>query len=357
MRHRSLLSFLLTIAAGLALTQAACAQGVRIGTEVVPDKPAGSLRLATYNVLNLFDDLDDPTLSGQFDDWYDQDRVLRAKPESERQAVAENIRRLDADVICLEEIESYDALIAFRDQFLADMGYEYVVSIDVGQERGIENAVMSRFPLSDIKVWPDLDLGGVHPENYGPTGKNWYAGQPITFRRSPLRVTVNVPAERSASGKPYALTLFAVHHKSGRYNDYWRDKESAKIVEFIKQMEAEQPAINVAVLGDFNAQHDENVLQNYFDAGMIDLYGDDKGFPVEPRLTHESDRRIDFILVNRNLANETDFNTRVVLGTPVRAKGADYRNVPAPDGYASDHMPVAVNIETADKPGTPAKPE
>lgn len=344
-------SVLFALASIFAMTPvgSVCAQAARLGTQTVPVKAKGEIRLATYNVLNLFDELDNPALSGKFDDWYDQDRVLRAKPEAERQALADNIHRLDADVLCLQEVESLEALIEFRDKFLSGMGYDHVVSIDVGQERGIENSVLSRFPLSDVKVWPGLDLGGVHPEMYG-NQKNWYAGEPITFRRSPLRVTVNVPADRSVSAEPYQMTLFVVHHKSGYYNGYWRDKESAKIVDFIGELEAADPGINIAVLGDFNAQHDEKVLKNYFEAGMIDLFGQDDGFPVEPRLTHESDRRIDFVLMNRNLAAEAKMDTRLVLGTPVRAKGADYRVVPAPEGYASDHMPVAVDLIAADAP-------
>lgn len=337
------------LAACMAVGGISLADAPRLGTQTVPEKSPGDIRLATYNILNLFDDLDDPTLSGKFDDWYDQDRVIRAKPESERRAVADNIRRLDADVICFEEIESYEALVEFRDAYLADMGYEHVISIDVGQERGIENAVMSRYPLRDAKVWPGLELGGIHPEMYG-NQKNWYAGEPITFRRSPLRVTVEVPAEGGASGAPYELTLFVVHHKSGYHNGYWREREAAKIVEFIRQMEREQPGVNIAVLGDFNAQHDAPELRAYLDAGMIDLFGDDKSYPVEPRLTHESDRRIDFILMNPDLAQEADTTKRLVLGTPVRAKGADYRSVAAPDGYASDHMPVSVDISTQDEP-------
>ncbi len=345
------MSVLCALAAITALMPvgAASAQTARLGTQTVPAKAKGEIRLATYNVLNLFDDRDDPVLRDEFDDWYDKDRVLRAKPETERQALADNIHRLDADVLCLQEVESLEALLEFRDKFLSGMGYDHVVSVDVGQERGIENSVLSRFPLSDVKVWPDLELGGVHPEMYG-NQKNWYAGEPITFRRSPLRVTVDVPADRSASAEPYQVTLFVVHHKSGYYNGYWRDKESAKVVEFIKELEGADPGINIAVLGDFNAQHDEKVLENYFEAGMVDLFGQDDGFPVEPRLTHESDRRIDFVLLNKSLASEARLDTRFVLGTPVRAKGADYRTVPAPAGYASDHMPVAVDIVAADAP-------
>ena len=40
----------------------------RFGLSSPRPRTPGSIRLATYNVLNLFDHADDPTLSGEFDD-------------------------------------------------------------------------------------------------------------------------------------------------------------------------------------------------------------------------------------------------------------------------------------------------
>ena len=340
---------LVTLGAMLTTVCGACGQVIRVGGEQVPEPREGTIRIATYNVLNLFDAHDDPSLTGRHDDCYSYDKTVRAKPQEEQAAVAAAIRRIDADVIGLQEIESFDALIEFRETHLADMGYVHAVSIDVGQERGIEQAVLSRFPIREATVWPNMPLGGVHPEKYG-NDRNWNAGKPIEYRRSPLYVRIEVPASRGgegSGGEPYELDLFVIHHKSGRYNGYWREKEAAKLVEIIKGLQAENPARNIAVLGDFNATPNAKSITTYTDAGMTHVV--DRSSADASTLTHSSGRAIDFILLNEALAREMVAGSAFVLGTPVLEEGKDWRTEPAPPGYASDHMPVCVDITPQDK--------
>lgn len=310
------------------------AEAPRLGRADAPAKQPGAVRLATYNLLNLFDDKDDPSLSGNEDD------MSSVKQESEKKGLSAAIRRLDADILALQEIESYDALIEFREQHLKGLGYDHVVSIDVGAERGIEQAVLSRFPVKEAVVWPVISLHGVHPEKYG-NEPNRYAGQPLDCRRSPLRVTIDVPSKDGSA--PYTLTLFVVHHKSGRYNNYWREAEAAKFVEMIADLEKADPSRNIAILGDFNALEIDASVQTYFSHGMTDVLAPRK---VRDPLTttHESGRAIDFILVNPAFLKEIVPSSAFVLGTPVRPEGADYRTTPAPEGFASDHLPVAVDF-------------
>lgn len=321
-------------------------QSIRVGDTAPHPRREGAIRLATYNVENLFDDRDDPSLTGRFDDWYDKARNERAKPASQQEAVAASIHRADPDVIGMEEVESYDALIEFREKYLSDMGYTYAATIDVGQERGIQQAVLSRFPIRQVSVWPNMPLGGVHPQNYG-NGKNWYAGQPILYRRSPLYVRIEVPEKAAGNDKPYDLDLFVIHHKSGRYNDYWRNKEAARLVEMIQGIERQDPGRNIAVLGDFNASPEDKCVQMYINAGMrhvIDHSSDDP-----KTTTHSSGRSIDFILVNPALAKEIVPDSAFVVGTPVLDEDKDWRTTPPPPGYGSDHMEVAVDITPVDK--------
>ena len=335
---------LIVALAFVSLLPVACAHAgnpdVRLGSEAPHVKADNAIRLATYNLLNLFDDKDDPDLTGRNDD------LPSAKPDWEKKALAEVFKNLDADIVAVQEIESLEALTEFRNEYLQGQGYDHIVSIDVGQERGIENAVLSRFPIVDHKVWPQLPLGGIHPEKYG-SGKNWNAGQPIVFRRSPLRVTVQVPSE-ATNGPAYDLTLFVVHHKSGRHSGYWRDAEAKKVCELINEFEAEHEGANIAVLGDFNATTDDDSFKMYAaDAQLEDIF-DREVCKGKEFLTHETDRTIDFILINKSLDHEIVDGSRFVLGTPFRPQGADYRTTIAPEGYASDHLPVAVDFTPSD---------
>ncbi|RMH13961.1 MAG: hypothetical protein D6695_02525 [Planctomycetota bacterium] len=297
----------------------------------------GTIRIATYNVENLFDDVDDPALSGRFEDIDD------TKPASECQAVAEAVHRIDADVLAVEEIESREALIAFRDEYLSDMGYEHVVSLDAGDERGIEQAVLSRFPIVDHRQWIRRPLGGIHPDKYG-SQENWYAGEEIVFHRSPLMVEVEVPGDVTG-GDAYRLTLIVVHHKSGRYSSYWREAEVRGTLEVIAELMAENPDRNVVILGDFNAQTTDESVKMYLDAGFGDIVGERSG---PEWVTHASGRRIDLILANEQAMREIKPESAFVLGTTAGPEGMDWQEAHLLPGYASDHYPVVVDLTPRD---------
>jgi endonuclease/exonuclease/phosphatase family metal-dependent hydrolase len=329
---------------------------LRAGVTEVPERAPGTLRLATYNVLNLFDDEDDPELTGDNDDMHDRWDGLRAKPEPQLQAVADAIRAIDADVIGLQEIESEQALLWFRDSYLADMGYTHHISKDVEHSRGIEQAVLSRFPIVEYETWPRKPLGARHPSDPSllQRGERDKAGQEIVFRRSPLFTMIEVPAASddpatAESTEPYRLGLLVIHHKSGRQNDYWRQAEANVVVQLARQKLDDHPEMNLAILGDFNAQPDEVSVTTYADQiGMIDTLADrlagDTSF-----ITHASGRAIDFILVNENLNAEVVPGSAFVFATPLRPEEYDWRSTPPPTGYASDHMPVVVDIHIGDR--------
>ncbi len=320
-----------------AQPEAAVPTEYRFGTAVAPAKPAGAFRLMSYNVENLFDDQDDPSLSGA------QEDKDMTKSESHRRAAADAIRRAQPDVIALQEVESLEALLWWRDEFLKDMGYDHVVSLDSGDSRGIENSVLSKYPLKDAQVWPDAPLGGTHPN------KSEFRGQPIEFRRSPLKVTVSVPGEGGAAdAKAYELTLFVVHQKSGRDNGYWREREAAKTVELATELLAKDPNYNIAIVGDMNCEPAQNPFRVYTGAGFVDAFADRvKG--ASKWITHESNRAIDHILLSPGAARELVAETRFILGMPARPAGVDWRTTPPPEGFASDHYPVVVDLHATDK--------
>ena len=307
---------------------------IRFGIAEAPAKAPGSIRLTTYNVENLFDSEDDPAIGGRFDD------ADEAKPEGELAGAAQAIRDVDADILALQEIESEAALLWFRDTYLADLGYEHVASVDVGDARGIECGVLSRFPLRDAQVWIGEELSMVHPEDASDSRVT--PGEPVVFRRSPIRVVADVP---DGAGGTAELVIYNVHHKSGWRNSYWRIAEALRIGEKVAQEIVDGDAM-VAVLGDFNARlTDQGPAEVYTQAGLLDSR-ELAGGPLEGSagMTHESGRAIDHIFVSPALGERLVEGSVFVFGTNARPENDDWRNTPKPEGYASDHYPVSVDL-------------
>lgn len=349
------------------------AKGVRNWgiAEPLPRTP-GTFRLATYNVENLYwpksknakPSADKPAPDAKPEAKTDKDESgTSPKSDSACLAVAAAIKRIDADVLAVQEIESLETLTAFRDKYLSGLGYDHIASIDAGDPRGIECGVLSRFPLSGAKVYLHEKLEGVHPEKLGRDA-NPEAGKPLIMKRSPLQVTVTIPAAKvaellkiqdaaAAGVKDYQLTLFTVHHKSGREFGFLRAAEAKKTAEIANGLLREHPQLNVVILGDCNAQGKEAAIEAYLAAGFTDLFGDRQREDATS-ITHSSGRAIDHIFFNPNAAREIAPGSRFVLGTADRPKGSDWRTTPAPSDWASDHYPVVVDlrpVETA--PSTP----
>lgn len=318
---------------------------IRHGRKDPIAKPAGVVRIATYNIENLFD-AEQPS-----------DEPGRAptppKPEAHRKCIADAIRKIDADIIALQEISSKDALTKFRDEYLKDLGYVHISSIDAGDGRGIEQSVISRFPLKDEVNWPKISTGQVHPEKLGKK-PHPDAGKPLNMARSPLRVTASVPG---ADGKPVDFTFFVVHHKSGPFHSYQREAEAAKVTELAKQYIAENVNANVLILGDFNAKPEEKAVQTYLTSGFTDAFGDVLAPRADPQwISHVSGRVIDHILLSPAAAARLNKDTRFVLGTIQRPENVNWRTTAPPDGYCSDHYPVVIDLSLSSSPA-PAKGE
>jgi len=310
-------------------------------TEATP-RIENTIRVGSYNMLNLFDHSDDPSLQGEFDDFGDN-----PGPTSDARCreLAKVIIELDADILALQEIESKEAISWFNDTYLQGMGYDYVVSEEVGYYRGVEQSLLSRFPVTEVKTWKNADLSKLDRQGGGwtdiPSGTD-----EITFQRSPLFVTVKTPGG-------YELSIFVVHHKAGR-NAWHREFESLQIMEYIKQLQTNDPSKNIAVIGDFNAQPWDRSTRVYFRGGMTDaiahrslnLHWDDTS-PL--RTTHTSGRILDYIVLNPAAIDEYVVDSGFVLGSS--AEEYNWREDPIPAGYASDHCAIAIDMVPRDGAG------
>ncbi|MBX3389423.1 MAG: endonuclease/exonuclease/phosphatase family protein [Phycisphaeraceae bacterium] len=316
---------------------------VRFGEKTARPRTSGQVRIATYNAMNLFDS--DPVTRT-----HNEGDPAPIKPQEEREAIAAGIRAVDADVVAMEEVESLAVLKEFRDKYLQDLGYKYAELVESEDPRGIDNAVLSRFPIVKTEAYNARKIGGKHPARDG-SRPNPLAGEDIKFRRTPLRVDVQIPsaAFNLKGGEDETLTLLVVHHKSGRGSDYWRIAEAKGVVDIVKEIEAANPGALIAVLGDFNGMVTDPNGKIYTDAGLFDVFsGRDSADPRN--ISHESGRRIDLIFLNQNLRKQFVNDSAFIYGMPARPEGADWRTTLPPEGYASDHYPVAIDIDRKGNP-------
>ncbi len=293
-----------------------------------PAKPAGSIRLAFYNVENLFDNKPDGN-----------SKASDEKPKPQKEGLALAIHAVNPDILAMSEVESLDALTEFRDQYLSDLGYNHIASIDAGDGRGIEQSVLSRFPIADAKNWVNAPLEGVHQIADPKSGIK--LGDPLKLHRSPLRVVVTIPAAQSGTGADTPLTLYVMHHKAGREFDYWREAEARFVISKVK--EDLTPTGLLALMGDFNSFARDAAGRIYSAGGLSDCFADRTRDATWA--THESGRPIDHIFASAALAKAVVPNTRIIYGTPVRPPRSDWNTTPAPKGYASDHFPVSVDLK------------
>jgi endonuclease/exonuclease/phosphatase family metal-dependent hydrolase len=330
-------------------------------TEAMP-RIDGTIRVATYNMLNFYDEdgynhmpklnARPGHISWELSDILDSDgKQIPHTSKERRRELARVIKEIDADILLLQEIESKETLATFNDNELDELGcrYEFIASEDVGYYRGVEQSILSRFPIKDIKTWVDADLSKIKR-----TGEGWsqipHNTANIRFQRSPLCVTVTTP-------EGYELTLFSIHLKAGR-NAWHRELESLQIMEYIEAMTKKNPNRNIAVIGDFNAQPWDRSTRVYLRNGMIDalsframnLKWDDTS-PL--RKTHTSGRLIDFIMLNSAAVGELVIDSGFVLGSA--HPEYDWKNDPIPAGYSSDHCAIAVDMVPREGAGGSAK--
>ncbi len=317
------------------------------GQSVANPRIPGAIRIATYNLLNLFDHQDNPDLQGDYDD------MLLAISEERASALAQSIRAIDADIIAVQEIESKEALEWFRDTYLSDAGYDFLESFDVGHYRGIENAVLSRFPITSARIWTGISLDDVPKPGHGWTRVPEAFREGLEFQRSPLRVDIRINDE-------YELTLFSIHHKAGTQNRWHRESEAVKIVEFIQEIEHYAPDRNLVVLGDFNAAPWDKSMRVYREAGLIDTLShriiprwdptEDQKQEANLYKTHSSGHTIDYVLLNSAAIREFVVGSAFVYGTVMPPDGYNWRTDPIPGhGYASDHYPVVIDLTPQDR--------
>ena len=198
---------------------------------------------------------------------------------------AKVIKEVDADVLCINEVESRPVLDNFNGDRLGDL-YPYNILIDCKtDQRGIDVAVYSKHPIGQVRT-------NIFTKDARGRG---------LFSRDCLEVEI-----LTKKGPVYVL---ANHLKSqlGGGGD-GRRKEQAEEVKRILKARYDLRKQRVAVLGDLNDTPESDPLSPLMRMpGLNDVLATSVGPPAGRRWTYRYKNdfnQIDYILVSKTLAKE-----------------------------------------------------
>lgn len=263
-----------------------------------------TLTVASLNVLNLFDDQDDP---------YHGDEKTGTKLRKDLILLAESIRQVDADILVLQEVENRGYLELFNRALLADLGYQHVVLTEGNDRRGIDVAILSRLPVGPVISYRHLRFPDTN-------------GKEMSFSRDLLHAHI-MPDK----GPP--LHVLAVHFKSqygGKKADAIRTGEAQAVRGVLDDILKSDPQAHILLCGDFNDTIDSVPLQTILGGGKTEMTSFFSDVPEKERVTYNKEpyrSMIDFIFASPAMAKLYEKGSYEILpGGPART-GSDHNAV------------------------------
>ncbi|OAM88005.1 endonuclease/exonuclease/phosphatase family protein [Termitidicoccus mucosus] len=287
---------------------------------------AGTLTVATYNVKNYT--LESRMADGEYKKEY-------PKPESEKDALRAVIKAIGADVLALQEMGPQPFLDELQRDLRSDgVDYPYGIVLDA-QDADRHLAVLSKRPFVSVGRHTDLSFSYFDEQDF--------------VKRGLLEVRVPAGAIGAPPADDEVVTIFVVHLKS-RYTDRPDDPESAirrtseaeAVRDRVLKVFPDRAKARFLLVGDCNdtrANRPLRALSRRGDTLIADILpaGDTRG-EVWTLFWAKQDTysRFDHILVSPGLRDA------VVGGAAWIYDGPQVMQ-------ASDHRPVVVRLEIADK--------
>jgi endonuclease/exonuclease/phosphatase family metal-dependent hydrolase len=277
--------------------------------DITVDPPV-TLSVATWNVKNFFDENDDPA--------HQDDLPTAAEVKAKIKALGAALRQLKADVLALQEVENRQLLDRLVSEELSSLQYKHVRLLEGNDVRGIDVALLSRYPVPKAISHVKDVFKGVPPDtqNYG-------------FSRDCLEATIEPAAGRR-------LILLINHLRASDGTNYQesvarREAQAQRVREIADATLAAHPDANLAVVGDLNDTPDSKTIQLLRDGApaLRDLL---TLVPADQRYTHAKKSQLDYILAAPGLDSD------LIQGS-VRA---DHATV---FGDTSDHFPVLARFK------------
>lgn len=332
---------------------------------IVTGKVTREVSIMTFNVENLFDNIDDPGKDDatylplaakqnevhvaacneiEVESWRDKCLHLDwndATIEHKLGVVAKTIKQVDAgrgpDIIAFQEIENAAILDRLSLEFLAELDYGPAILVEGQDNRGIDVAFLSRLPITEPPTLHPLAIDG-YEDRIGDT-------------RGVLQATFMLP-----DGK--LLTGFAVHFPAPFHPTAMREAAYRHLNKLRDALPADH---NVFAAGDFNTtgseDSDQAMLERFVrqhwqvahdhcrDCPGTQYYARDDAWsfldmvlyaPARSEKTTWSIRADSVRIANQNPGQVQE------PGIPLRYNAAERIGV-------SDHWPLLVSIESTAK--------
>ena len=274
--------------------------------EETPLPPGRHFTLATFNVLNLFDDKDDP---------YHDDETTPAKPDRELRRIATLVQNMNVDILALQEVENRGILERFIATHLQDLGYRHVVLYEGNDRRGIDVCLVSRFPIGFVTSHRHLRF----PDHQGMVRR---------FQRDLLVVQL-----QPANTEPFEI--WVVHlksHRGGSKSASIRLAEANQIRDLLDDRFANDPQSRILVCGDFNDTFESATLQTILKSRTGPLVSALDHIPQVNRITYNRApyrQMIDFILWSPAMARDYLANSYKIHYGTTETNGSDHNPVVA----------------------------
>ena len=269
-----------------------------------PSRPPGAWTLASYNAHNLFDTVGEPR--------NERRRSTENELRNKLTRLGRALHVLDADVVGLMEVETIGVLQRLNQDALSDLGYREAILLEGNDpERGIDLALLSRFPVSQV-------VSHAQETWIGPDGV-----ERRLFSRDCLECHVSLPGGDT-------LVVLVNHFKSKRGGEVGtealRMAQAARVRAIADDLWAKFPL--VAIVGDLNDIPGSNALHPLLSGDYSDLAAWDVPEANCYSFVHQGQpERIDYLLASPGLAR------RFIPGSVLMPHDVWARR-------ASDHTPL-----------------
>ena len=329
------------------------------------EAPKQSVSIMTFNVQNLFDNVDDPDKDDKaylpieakqsdahiaecntipVESWRDECLNLDwsdAAIEHKLTALADTIKQVNdgrgADIIAVQEVENIAILERLRSEYLANSGYLPAILLEGTDSRGIDVGFLSRLPLAGPAVLHPLILDEF-PDRAGDT-------------RGVLEATFELP-----DGS--LLTGYSVHFPAPFHPTEMRVLAYQHLNALRRKLPSE---LNVFAAGDFNTSSREDTQEGMLDrfvrpswTAAHDACEDCPGTQYYAR--EDSWSFLDMILFSPASSEKTTWRIRANSVRLGNQNPAQVSEDDTPNRYnsaartgVSDHWPVVVTLEPKQK--------